>query len=114
MKTTILLITILFISSFVIAQPCRTVKPGMTKEEVIKAAGKPDNIIHLGVEKATKDSLFLWNYGNQQVSFKGNKVENVIADQKGLNGLFKQMQNGTITKEEFNEQTEDLNNAACE
>ena len=83
-----------FIASFVDAQPCKTVKPGMSQLEVLKLAGKPTEVDSLGSNvspNGKKVSLFVWQYGdvrkvgNQRVQFQGDKVVDVIAEGKTMN-----------------------------
>ncbi len=98
--------------SFVNAQPCKTVKPGMTKPEVTKLAGQPTSIDVLGVDNGT-DTLALWNYENQQVVFHGNKVDRVKTDVKKENEMAKEMMDGKMTKEEYAERVEKLDKEGC-
>ena len=60
-------------------------------------------------KKATKDSLFLWNYGNQQVSFMGNKVLRIVADVKDQNELLAKLRKGEIDKKYFLQKMEEVN-----
>ena len=113
MKTRILIFLFVSVISFCEAQPCKTVKIGMTKQEVLKSAGKPDNVVNLGIEKTSKDSLCNWNYGNQQVCFIGKFVHNVVADLKTQNILLLQLQRGEIDGKSLTSKLEEANHAAC-
>lgn len=61
-------------------QPCKVVKPGMTKSKVLRLAGKPDEQICLGTDNG-RDSIYAWHYKNQIVYFVGDKVDGeVVSD----------------------------------
>ena len=99
-------------ASLASAQPCKIIKPGMTKQQVIKSIGKPASVDVLGVDNGT-DTLILWNYGNQQVAFSGKTVDRVVADVKRETALVMEMSKGKISKEEFSKRLEKINNEAC-
>ncbi|MFN0189875.1 MAG: hypothetical protein ACKVQV_14325 [Bacteroidia bacterium] len=53
----------------------------MTREDVLKIAGKPLNIIFIGIDKSTADSLFSYEYNEMQfIYFLRNKVEGIDLD----------------------------------
>ena len=112
MKILLSFIALTLTLSFVSAQPCKTVKSGMTKPEVTKLAGAPTSIDFLGVDNET-DTLALWNYGNQQVVFSGSKVDRVKTDVKKETEMAKEMMAGKMTKEEFKERLEKLDKEGC-
>ncbi|MBK7966764.1 MAG: outer membrane protein assembly factor BamE [Bacteroidetes bacterium] len=72
---------ILAVPMIVTAQKIEDVKPGMTKEDVLEIAGKPLNIIFIGIDKSTADSLFSYEYNEKHfIYFLGNKVEGIDLD----------------------------------
>lgn len=78
MKKIILSLFILVIPMLAVAQKIEDVKPGMTKEDVLEIAGKPLNIIFIGIDKSTADSLYSYEYNEKQfIYFLGNKVEGI-------------------------------------
>jgi hypothetical protein len=81
MKKVILSFLILAAPMIAVAQKIMDVKPGMTKEDVLEIAGKPLNIIFIGINQTTADSLFSFQYNeNQFIYFLGNKVEGIDLD----------------------------------
>lgn len=81
MKKVILSFLILAAPMIAVAQKIMDVKPGMTKEDVLEIAGKPLNIIFIGINQTTADSLFSYQYNeNQFIYFLGNKVEGIDLD----------------------------------
>ncbi len=112
MKTLFYFTVFILESSFAIAQPCKVVKIGMTKSQVIKLVGKPNSINLAGMDNGA-DTLFLWNYGNQRVIFNQDKVETVKSDVKKENELAEKLADGKIQPEEFFDLIEKINQEGC-
>ena len=123
MKNLISFILFSFIVSLVHAQPCKLVKQGMTKSEVLKLVGKPTEIDTIGSDKqadGSKALMIVWQYGdvtkagNQRVGFTGDKVDSdVIADGKKYDELMASWRQGNIPKGELKARIEKLNKEAC-
>ena len=111
-----------FIISFLHAQPCKKVKPGMSKVEVLKAVGTPIEIDTLGYDNFAdrKGLMVVWQYGavnkdgNQRVSFTDNKVSGeVIADGLKYDELMKQFTRKEITYKEYQNRLKKMNKENC-
>lgn len=84
----------------------------MTKAKVLKLIGSPESIVPLGVDNGS-DSLTIWNYGKQNVSFTGNKVNGITVDQEKQNELMKQYEKGEITMKEVKNRLDVINKEEC-
>jgi hypothetical protein len=116
---------IIFLSAFQSAngQPCKIVKPGMTKSEVLKLAGPPTEIDTVFIDKGQdtgRKIIEVWQYGdpamygNQRVKFTGNVVDsNVIADGKKYDELMLAFQHGEFTESELFKRINDMNEKLC-
>lgn len=81
MKKVILSLLILASPMIAAAQKVEDIKPGMSKEEVLKIAGKPMQVIFIGIAKASTDSLSSYQYSEKQfIYFLGNKVVSIDLD----------------------------------
>lgn len=81
MKKHLLILFILVAPFIATAQKVEDVKPGMSKEEVLKIAGKPMQVIFIGIDKASTDSFYSYQYSEKQfIYFLGNKVESIDLD----------------------------------
>ena len=123
MKTIVTIIVFVLSISLANAQPCKTVKAGMSKAEVLKVAGAPTEVDSLGAEinsYGSRDLMVVWQYGdvmkdgNQRVEFRGDKVDSeVIADGKKYDALIIAFQHGDFPKNELFERIKKLNEEAC-
>src|ERR1043166_7765446 len=117
MKTFISFFLLACVVSFVHAQPCKTIKQGMSQMEVLKLAGKPTEVDSLGTtlkdEKAV--SMYVWQYGNagkegnQRVEFQDDKVVEVIADGKKYDELLLAVHRGEVPSKELNARIQKIN-----
>lgn len=112
MKKNLILLISLVVCISASAQPCKQVKTLMLSDVVLKLCGKPNSVDTLGIEKG-KGSITIWVYGNQKVTFIGDKVENVIADAKRYDEVMLQFQNRKIKKEELQLQIDKINLEGC-
>ena len=110
MKRILLVLFFIVIHVAVKAQPCKFVKEGMVKSEVLKLVGAPTKIDSLGQDinsDSTVSYITIWNYGaiekdgNQRVVFYGDKVSQVIPDGKKYDELQLAIKNGRIPKQEI-------------
>ena len=88
----------------------------MLKSEVLILVGKPSEIDTIGSEVNTSNSkeiIVVWQYGNQRVSFRGNKVDGVIADGKKYDKLLISYNRGEFPKKELPERLKKLNDESC-
>jgi|GEM_PF-3870272 hypothetical protein len=107
---------ILFVLAFIVlhttvhSQPCKFVKEGMIRSDVIKLVGAPIEIDTLGADfnsDSISNHIVIWQYGaiskdgNQRVVFYGDKVSQVIPDGKKYDELQIAIKNGTIPKKEI-------------
>ncbi len=124
MKTLIPLVTFAFISSLAIAQPCQVVKEGMSKEEVLKLVGAPNEIDTLSRVFLSNEQQIIytvvWQYGdvtkdgNQRVQFIGDKVDgDVIPDGKKYDELMLALRSRGASGAEIYEQGKKLNRELC-
>lgn len=113
MKKISIVLLILLALSVAFTPPCKSVKKGMTKQEVIKLTGMPGSTVFLGLE-AGRDSIILWNYGNQQVSFFGDLVDQVVADVQKVNELLEKNHKGEIPDDQVQSRFEAINQEACQ
>jgi hypothetical protein len=123
MKTIVIILVFVLSIPLANAQPCKTVKPGMSKAEVLKVAGVPTEVDSLGSDKSADGRygiLMVWQYGdvtldgNQRVTFIGDRVEgDVIADGKKYDALIMAFQHGDFPKNELFERIKKLNEEAC-
>ncbi len=113
MKKYLTILLLIFFAREAHSQICKTVKHGMTPEDVIKIAGQPDSVVFIGVDKASADSLSMWHYGTQIAWFIGKKVDRVVVDEKKESELSKRVADGYLSPEDFEKQLEELNQNSC-
>ena len=122
MRLSFLFIISVLTLSFAEAQPCKSVKAGMTKSEVLKLAGAPTEVDTVFAEEKENKNLLLrvvWQYGNvmkygnQRVQFNGAKVDDVIADGKKYDELLLSFQHGDFPESELHNRIIKLNSEAC-
>jgi hypothetical protein len=110
MKRILLVLVFIVLHVVVNAQPCKFVKEGMVKSEVLKLVGTPTEIDSLGEDinsDSTSNYIIVWHYGavekdgNQRVVFYGDKVSQVIPDGKKYDALQLAIKNGSIPKQEI-------------
>ncbi len=105
-----LLFVLFLLHTIVNAQPCKFVKEGMIRSDVLKMVGTPTKIDSLGEDinsDSTSNYIIVWQYGaiekegNQRVVFYGDKVSQVIPDGKKYDALQLAIKNGSIPKQEI-------------
>ncbi|MEO8088036.1 MAG: hypothetical protein ABI763_14530 [Bacteroidota bacterium] len=124
MKTLTSLFLLAFIVAGAFAQPCKQVKQGMTKAEVLILVGTPTEIDTLSTLYRTGEQQALytvvWQYGdvskdgNQRVQFTGDKVDgDVIADGKKYDELMLALRRRGASGAEIEEMGKKLNREEC-
>jgi len=110
MKRILLVLLFIVLQVVVNAQPCKFVKEGMVKGDVLKLVGTPTEIDSLGEDinsDSTSNYIIVWHYGavekegNQRVVFYGDKVSQVIPDGKKYDELQLAIKNGRIPKQDI-------------
>lgn len=110
MKRILLVLLFIVLHVVVNAQPCKFVKEGMVRSEVLKLVGAPTKIDTIGTDlnsDSTTNHIVIWQYGavekegNQRVVFYGDKVSQVIPDGKKYDELQLAIKNGRIPKQEI-------------
>ena len=119
MKKILLFIFFILTTSLIFGQPCKLVKRGMTKLEVLKLVGNPTEIDTIP-DMESKELRVVWQYGdvmqegNQRVQFTGNVVDSdVIADGKKFEELMILCQHEQCSDEEVIKMIKQLNDASC-
>ena len=112
-----------FVTFLMNGQPCKVVRLGMTKSEVLKLAGPPteiDTVISPSGLDIGQILLTVWQYGDvmqyghQRVEFKGEYVNaEVIADGKKYDELLISWQHGEFSESELNDRIKRLNKESC-
>ncbi|CAN5664802.1 hypothetical protein BH11BAC1_BH11BAC1_00130 [soil metagenome] len=120
--------TSIFLLSFVVAaasaQPCKQVRMGMTKAEVLALVGAPTEIDTISTFYRTGEQQVLytvvWQYGdvskdgNQRVQFMGDVVDgDVISDGKKYDELMVALRRRGASGSEMEEQGKKLNSEGC-
>lgn len=110
MRRILLVLVFIVLHVVVNAQPCKFVKEGMIRSDVLKLVGNPTKIDTLGFDlnsDSITNYIVIWHYGavekegNQRVSFYGDKVSQVIPDGKKYDALQLAIKNGSIPKQEI-------------
>lgn len=99
-------------SAFSFGQPCKSVKVGMAKLSVDASAGKPDRVENI-VDARSSTTMEVWTYGNQQVVFNGDVVERIVADVKRENELAVSVNEGKLTRRDYQLILEKVNSEGC-
>ena len=112
------------ITTIAFTQPCKLVKPGMSKQDVIRLVGKPTEIDTVISPNGIDSGLVIYtvwqygdvmNYGHQRVEFEGDIVlKEVIADGKKFDELMLAYRRGEIPDSEIDEKIRRLNLDACQ
>jgi hypothetical protein len=123
MQQLLLISFLLFITVVLNGQPCKVVKPGMTKSQVMTLAGAPteiDTVISPSGPDSGQIVLTVWQYGDvskyghQRVEFNGEIVNGeVIADGKKFDELLLSYEHGDFTEEQLLERIKKLNRESC-
>jgi hypothetical protein len=113
MKNIVIVFAMLIVTITMDAQPCKYLSQGMTKANAIKLVGKPTEIVFLGTDNVSGDSLVAWNYGNQQVTFFGNKISRIISDYKKEEEVIKKFENHEISQNELVKELDIIHSKAC-
>ena len=110
MKHLLLVLAFTLLHTLVQAQPCKFVKEGMVRSEVLKLVGTPTEIDTIGTDlnsDSTTNHIVIWQYGakakdgNQRVLFYGEKVSQIIPDGKKYDALMLEIKSGTLPKQEI-------------
>ncbi|TAH39881.1 MAG: hypothetical protein EYC69_12295 [Bacteroidetes bacterium] len=113
MKKRFPILLLMSLSLTLFGQPCKLVKPGMDKAQVISLVGNPaeiDTVISPdGFDKGEIVSI-VWqygdvtNYGHQRIEFDGDIVsKEVIADGKKFDDLMRSFELGEFPASELDE-----------
>ena len=122
MKILLFAIYFIFTLQFIMGQPCKSVKLGMSKAEVLNLVGPPteiDTIPEFNGKFSSKVEV-VWQYGdvtkygNQRVQFSDEYVSTeVIADGKRYDELLRAWERDEFSEEELIMRIKKLNVEYC-
>jgi hypothetical protein len=132
MKASILIFILFSFSVLSYSQPCKTVIPGMTQGEVLNVAGEPIKIDTTGEHHGSWAKIYDknkpkpssvrpggrlvigWNYGDQEVLFYDEVVNQVDINVLKYNEANRKFFNGEINIFEFDSLRAEIKKIPCE
>jgi len=114
MKNILFILILFYSASNLDAQPCKYLNQGMTKANAIKLVGKPTEVVFLGIDDASGDSVTAWNYGSQQVKFIGIKISRIISDYRKEEEVLKKFENHEISQYELLKELDIIHSRDCQ